>query len=217
MSPTVSNGPNSNNADYVPATATIGGEEYQKMIPCDATGTPITPVTTQDVNLTMVSGDVISMGQQSESFSLPVALAFEQDSVETWTDDFSNTRYMTVVGGREGTNNTVPLQLNGTGELLVSAAVTIPSIGGTPAAIALNTATLTQILAANASRKYAYVYNPGIYEIGLRLSTNTTSPTINSIRIPAQTSWSSDLYEWQGPIYAISYTTSFSCHVSEQT
>lgn len=93
----------------------------------------------------------------------------------------------------------------------------VPSTGGTPAAVALNTATLTLIMAANSARRRLYVYNTSVNEVGLRLSSNTTVPTINSVRIPGGASWSSDLDEWRWDVYAIAYTAAITVHVSEQT
>jgi hypothetical protein len=92
-----------------------------------------------------------------------------------------------------------------------------PATGGLPVSVVLNTATLTLIMAANTARKYLYVANTTVYEVGLRLSSNTTNPTINSIRIPGFGTWQSDLMEWQGAVYAISYTAASTVHVSEQT
>jgi hypothetical protein len=92
-----------------------------------------------------------------------------------------------------------------------------PDTGGLPVAVVLNTATLTLIMAANTARKYLYVTNTTVYEVGLRLSSNTTNPTITSIRIPGYGTWQSDLMEWQGTVYAISYTAASTVHVSEQT
>jgi len=92
-----------------------------------------------------------------------------------------------------------------------------PATGGLPVAVVLNTATLTTIMAANTARKYLYIYNTTANEVGVRLSSNTTNPTINSIRLPGFGSWQSDLMEWQGIVSAISYTAASTVHVSEQT
>jgi hypothetical protein len=92
-----------------------------------------------------------------------------------------------------------------------------PATGGLPVAVVLNTATLTTIMAANTARKYLYIYNTTANEVGVRLSSNTTNPTINSIRLPGFGSWQSDLMEWQGIVQAISYTAASTVHVSEQT
>lgn len=92
-----------------------------------------------------------------------------------------------------------------------------PATGGLPVSVALNTATLTQILASNSSRKYLYIHNAHTDPIGIRLSSNTTNPTINSIRIAAGASWKSDLCEWTGAVHAIGYTTAGNVEVSEQT
>ncbi len=92
-----------------------------------------------------------------------------------------------------------------------------PATGGLPVSVALNTATLTRILASNSSRKYLYIHNAHTDPIGIRLSSNTTNPTINSIRIAAGASWKSDLCEWTGAVHAIGYTTAGNVEVSEQT
>lgn len=86
---TVSNGYADNNPPYEVATATIDGKRFQKVIPCDASGTPTGGVT-QDINLAEIGGVATSLGQKAEASSIPVVLATEQDVAKSTTIDAGN-------------------------------------------------------------------------------------------------------------------------------
>lgn len=126
---TVSNGYADNNAPYDVATKTIANKRFQKVILYDGSGNEvtswtITPSGTQDVNLIQVGGVATSLGQKAEASSIPVVLATEQDSVETWIDDFSGTRYMTIMGGVADNLSSFPLRLDSlSNELLATATI----------------------------------------------------------------------------------------------
>jgi hypothetical protein len=67
------------------ASSLIDGKRFQKVIPCDASGTP-TAGTTQDINLAEFGGVATSLGQKAEASSIPVVLATEQDTAKDGTE-----------------------------------------------------------------------------------------------------------------------------------
>lgn len=76
------------------------------------------------VDIQKYGGTSTTLGQKAEAASIPVVLATEQDSVETWTDDFSSTRYDTIVGGLTSDNVTTrPIGIDGSGQVYSVATV----------------------------------------------------------------------------------------------
>lgn len=156
---TVSNSSVSNNPDFeVGHDAIVSGSpakvtRWQGVKLIDSTEGSTTPIGTAanpmhvqgtavggDVNIAEYGGAATSLGQKAEASSIPVTLATEQDSAESWTDDFFNTRYMTVIGGVDTSNNTstYPIPLITNGQAVLSASY-LRDVAGNNLAVATTT------------------------------------------------------------------------------